>query len=132
MAKKTQKDKESVKQENKIIIITGPGGVGKTTISQFLCQNLHGKFKETVSCTTRAKRECEEDGKEVIRCIENIEFSAEYYRANDLDGSIYYIVPGASAYAEFDELNVKTIKVTVEVPQGQENVGISEVKILGK
>ena len=75
---------------------------------------------------------CEEDGKEVIRCIENIKFSEEYYRANDLDGSIYYVVPGASAYAEFNELNVKTIKVTVEVPEGQENVGISEVRIIGK
>lgn len=75
---------------------------------------------------------CEEDGKEVIRCIENIKFSEEYYRANDLDDSIYYVVPGASAYAEFNELNVKTIKVTVEVPEGQENVGISEVRIIGK
>lgn len=75
---------------------------------------------------------CEEDGKEVIRCIENIKFSEEYYRANDLDDSIYYVVPGASAYAEFNELNVKAIKVTVEVPEGQENVGISEVRIIGK
>jgi len=75
---------------------------------------------------------CEEDGKEVIRCIENIKFSGEYYRANDLDNSIYYVVPGASAYAEFNELNVKSIKVTVEVPEGQENVGISEVRIIGK
>lgn len=75
---------------------------------------------------------CEEDGKEVIRCIENIKFSEEYYRANDLDDSIYYVVPGASAYAEFNELNVKTIKITVEVPEGQEAVGISEVRIIGK
>ena len=75
---------------------------------------------------------CEEDGKEVIRCIENIQFSEEYYRANDLDDSIYYVVPGACAYAEFKELNVKTIKITVEVPEEQENVGISEVRILGK
>jgi len=75
---------------------------------------------------------CEEGGKEVIRCIENMKFSDEYYRANDLDGSIYYVVPGASAYAEFNELNVKAIKVTVEVPEGQENVGISEVRIIGK
>ena len=75
---------------------------------------------------------CEEDGKEVIRCIENIKFSEEYYRANDFDNSIYYVTPGACAYAEFNELNVKEIKVTVEVPEGQENVGISEVRIIGK
>ena len=49
---------------NKIVIITGPGGVGKTTISQFLCQNLSEEFRETVSCTTRNKREHELNGKD--------------------------------------------------------------------
>ena len=43
--------------KHKIVILTGPGGVGKTTISQFLCQNLSEEFRETVSCTTRSKRE---------------------------------------------------------------------------
>ena len=61
-----------------------------------------------------------------------LEFSSEYYRTNDLDGSIYYVTPGAATYAEFDELNVKSIRITVEVPEGQESVGISEVRILGK
>ena len=75
---------------------------------------------------------CEENGKEVTRCIDDIEFSAEYYRANDLDDSIYYVVPGAAAYAEFNELNVKSIKVTVEVPEGQPSVGISEIRIIGQ
>ncbi len=50
--------------KHKIVIITGPGGVGKTTISQFLCQNLSEEFRETISCTTRAKREHEEDEKD--------------------------------------------------------------------
>ena len=50
--------------KHKIVIITGPGGVGKTTISQFLCQNLSEEFRETVSCTTRSKREHEIDGKD--------------------------------------------------------------------
>lgn len=75
---------------------------------------------------------CEENGSEVIRCIENIPFSSEYFRANDFDGSIYYVIPGACAYAEFNELNVKSVKITVEVPEGQETVGISEIRILGK
>ena len=75
---------------------------------------------------------CIEDGKEVIRYIENVKFSEEYFQANDYDGSIYYITAGAAAYAEFDELNVKSIRITVEVPAGQESVGISEIRILGK
>ncbi len=36
------------------------------------------------------------------------------------------------AYAEFDALTVKSVKITVEVPKGQESVGISEIRILGK
>lgn len=75
---------------------------------------------------------CVENGQEVIRYIENVEFSSEYFEANDYDGAVYYITPGAAAYAEFDELNVKSIRITVEVPEGQESVGISEIRILGK
>ena len=93
----------------------------------------NSKYEDT--CFTKVSRielVCEEDGKEVVRYIKDIEFSTEYYKANDYDGSIYYITPGAAAYAEFDELNVKSVRVTVEVPEGQESVGISEVRILGK
>lgn len=75
---------------------------------------------------------CEENGEEVIRYIEDVEFSSEYFDKNDFDGSIYYITSGAAAYAEFEELNVKSVEITVEVPEGQDAVGISEVRILGK
>ena len=75
---------------------------------------------------------CEEDGKEVVRYIENIQFTAENYQANDFDGAIYYIVPASAAYAEFNELNVKSVRITIDVPEGQSEVGISEVRILGK
>lgn len=75
---------------------------------------------------------CEENGKDVTHYIENVKFSSEYYKANDFDGTFYYVTPGVAAYAEFDELNTKSIRITVEVPKGQESVGISEIKILGK
>lgn len=75
---------------------------------------------------------CEEDGKEVIRFIKDLQLSPEYYMANDYDGSIFYVTPGSAIHAEFDELNVKSIRITVEVPEGQESVGISEIRILGK
>lgn len=75
---------------------------------------------------------CQEDGQEVTRFIKDVEFSSENFKANDLDGSIYYVTLGSAAYAEFNELNVKSIRITVEVPEGQQSVGISEVRILGK
>ena len=74
---------------------------------------------------------CEEDGEEVIRYIDGINFSSEYYTLGS-DGEISYITPGSCAYAQFDEMNVTSIRITVEVPEGQESVGISEIKILGK
>ena len=91
--------------------------------------------KDEYSCfrnVAKVEFVCVEDGKEVVRTIENIPFSEEYFRTNDYDGSIYYVTPGAAAYAEFNELNVKSVKVTVEVPEGQPSVGISEIRILGK
>lgn len=75
---------------------------------------------------------CEENGEEVIRYIDNMEFSSEYYKQNGLDGGLYYITPGAAAYAEFETLKVKSMEITVEVPEGQAQVGISEIRILGK
>ena len=75
---------------------------------------------------------CIEDGKEVVRYIKDVELSAECYQANDYDGSIFYISPGAAAYAEFDELNVKSIRITIDVPETQDSVGISEIRVLGK
>ena len=75
---------------------------------------------------------CEENGKDVTHYIENVKFSSEYYKANDFDGTFYYVTPGVAAYAEFEELNAKSIRITVEVPKGQHSVGISEIKNLGK
>lgn len=74
---------------------------------------------------------CEEDGKEVLRYIDDVELSKECYKENDYDKSVFYSVPGSSAYAEFQSLKVKSIKITVEVPKSQEAVGISEIRILG-
>ena len=75
---------------------------------------------------------CEENGEEVVRYIKDLEFSKEYYRAGDLDGKAYYVTPGSCVYAEFDELNVKSVRVTIALPDGQNSVGISEIKVLGK
>lgn len=75
---------------------------------------------------------CRENGQEVIRYIKDIAFNPRYLQTNDYDGSVYYVTPGAAAYAEFDELNVTAVRITVSVPEGQEAVGISEIRILGK
>ena len=75
---------------------------------------------------------CEENGKQVVKFIKDLEFSKEYYKADDLYGNAYYVTPGSCVYAEFEELNVKSVRVTIDLPEGQKSVGISEIKVLGK
>ena len=92
------------------------------------CSKSENKLFENIS---RIEFISEENGEEIHRYIDDVNISKECFQVNDYDGSVFYCSPGASAYAEFDELKVKTVKVTVEVPKGQETVGISEIRILG-
>ncbi len=95
---------------------------------------VYNSKQENTIFTGIAKMEftCVENGREVVRVIENVPFGTQFLQTNDYDGSVYYVTPGAAAYAEFDELHVKSIKITVEIPEGQTSVGISEVRIIGK
>ncbi len=69
-----------------------------------------------------------------VRVIRDVKFDTEQYcKMGGIDGTtIRSVVSGAAAFAEFYDIDVKNIKITVEVPKGQEKVGISEIKILGK
>ena len=84
--------------KHKIVVLVGPGGVGKTTIAEFLCQNLTEEFSKGVTCTTRPKREHEIEGKdyyflsqetfdEKIKNNEFIEYNA--FPNGYLYGSLY-------------------------------------------
>ena len=77
---------------------------------------------------------CEdENGVDYVRYIDEVPFDSERYaRMLELDGSFIYITPGSAAYAEFYEHTVKKLRITIDVPEGQELVGISEIRILGK
>mgnify|MGYP001808034108 FL=1 len=45
---------------SKLIVVTGPSGVGKTTLGKFLIQNLN--LKKIITCTTRKIRTGERNG----------------------------------------------------------------------
>jgi len=45
----------------KLVVLSGPSGVGKTTIAELLCRT--DRFEESVSATTRPPRDGEEDGR---------------------------------------------------------------------
>ena len=66
-----------------------------------------------------------------MRVIRNVKFDTDTF-CTIVDGEITYIRTGAAAFAEFYDIEVKSLKITVEVPKGQDEVGISEIRILGK
>jgi hypothetical protein len=100
------------------------------TVRAIMVYNSKNEW-DAFTSVARMELVCVENGRTVTRHIENVIFSDECFEADDL-GNVYYIAPGAAAYAEFDELNVKSVKITIEVPNGQSIVGISEIRILGK
>lgn len=88
---------------HKIVIITGPSGVGKTTISQFLCQNLMEEFSETVSCTTRPKRDKEVDGKDYY-FVTKEEFEEKIKNNELLEYNVYNGNYYGTLYAEITSI----------------------------
>ena len=54
----------SKNKKGKIVIITGPSGVGKTTVAQGLLKNKNLNLKKVITCTTRSKRPRETEGKD--------------------------------------------------------------------
>ena len=74
-----------------------------------------------------------EDSAGNVYYMENIALPEAWYDASAVTGEMLYISPGAAAYAEFYELaDIVKVRITVDVPVGQELVGISEIRILAK
>lgn len=69
-----------------------------------------------------------------VRVIRDVKFDTEQYcrMGGQNNNEVLYVLSGAAAFAEFYDVSVTNIKITVEVPEGQTQVGISEIKILGK
>lgn len=63
--------------------------------------------------------------------ISNIEFNKNFYQVSSFNNTVTYVSPCAAAFAEFDEIKTTRIRITVEVPEGQSRIGLSEVYILG-
>ncbi|MBP5467256.1 MAG: hypothetical protein J6Y43_06830, partial [Clostridia bacterium] len=72
------------------------------------------------------------DGKDTVITISNLQFDLKQFARTDDDGVAEYVQPGSVVFAEFNALKVKSVKFTIDVPEGQDAVGISEIRILGK
>lgn len=69
-----------------------------------------------------------------VRVIRDVKFDTDAYcsMGGEYGNIVRYVKSGAMAFAEFYDVDVKSVKITVDVPEGQDAVGISEIKILGK
>ena len=68
------------------------------------------------------------------RMMRDIAFDTEQYcQLGGQNGDrLIYVKSGTAAFAEFYDIEVTSVKITVDVPEGQDRVGISEIRILGK
>ena len=94
----------------------------------------NSKDVEAMFLNARVEFTCEQaDGTTITKVIKNIAFDAEQYCSkSEFSGKYTYIMSGAAAVSEFNELKAKSVKITVSVPEGQEKVGLSEIRILGR
>lgn len=107
------------------------------TVRGFMVYN--SKRKENIFFSLKdIEFECEEKGVPKTYYIKELKVDTQscvvYDQFELMNGNyvITDVVYGASAYAEFDALKVKSIRFTVEVPKGQEKTGISEIAVVGK
>ncbi len=75
---------------------------------------------------------CEENGAEKTYYIKELKVDRDANYSYDEDNDAYYIIYGGGCYAEFNPINVKSIRFTVDLPEGKSSVGISEVALVGK
>ena len=102
------------------------------TVAAIMLYN--SKTAEDIFRTATVKLVCEdESGKEITKEIPALDFDVDQYcSTGGLSGDVTYVMSGAAAAAEFYDQTVKSITVTVPVPENQEQVGLSEIRILGR
>lgn len=71
-----------------------------------------------------------EDGKTYV--ISDIAVPESYFKRSGFDNSITYVSPCSAAFAEFKAIKAKKVRVVIDVPEGHDSIGISEIRILGK
>lgn len=80
-------------ENDKIIIFCGPSGAGKTTIMRNFCKKYSDKYAKCVSCTTRKKREGEENNVDYYfldkKAFEDKINKGEFIEYNLFDGEYY-------------------------------------------
>ena len=113
-----KKQPEIIIKNNKLIIISGPSGVGKKTVITRLLNEAKLNLTYSVSLTTRAPRKNEKDGLDYY-FINNEEFEKEIADNNFIE------------YAKYIDKYYGTSKTYVQRLLNQEKNVILEIEIIG-
>jgi len=109
-------------KKGEIFILTGPSGVGKTEILKRLLANPELNLQKVITCTTRAKREGETEGKDYY-FISKDEFlnglkNNEFFEYAEVYGNFY-----GSRKKDVESLLHSGKNVIFQLdPQGAENL----------
>ena len=106
-------------QPGKLLVVSGPSGVGKSTIDREVIARSNGQVVYSVSATTREPREGETDGQD-YHFVSHEAFEAmiennELLEHADVFGN-YYGTPAAPARKAIDE--GKTVLLEIDVQGG--------------
>lgn len=102
---------------------------GYKTVRSIMVYNGNDYYS-AFTAVKKISMECKlANGQTFTAVIDNLKFDME----NNLNPEIEEeILPGAAAIAEFDEMLVKSITITVEKPDENDELAISEIVVLGK
>ena len=100
-----------------LLVISGPSGVGKTTIRDVILDSVPGSFF-SVSATTRAKTDADRDGVD-YHFMSDAEFDAHIERDDFLE------------YATFAGNRYGTLRAPVEEALGQGRLALLDVDVVG-
>ncbi|OGY52425.1 MAG: guanylate kinase [Candidatus Buchananbacteria bacterium RIFCSPHIGHO2_02_FULL_45_11b] len=103
-----------MKKENKIFIISGPSGVGKTTVTKSIIRRL-SFLKTTVTFTTRTKRLGKKEDKRVIHVSED-QFRKKVNRGDFLEWAVVHDnFYGTDGQVVIDRLKKNSLLMNIDV-----------------
>lgn len=134
---------------------------GLLSIYRSINQGFIEKYVKETRITEDATIQMDFDTPKTIRSVmlynsknnENVFLNVKDIELQATDGTLYYMddikcmgievadygdiqeyvsKPGAAAYAEFEDIEVERIRISVELPKGIDTVGLSEIRVLGK
>lgn len=98
------------------------------TVRALMVYNSYDYESTFVNITKVEMEVLTQSGEPLTVVINNLPFDWDW----NFEDDYLFMRPGGAAIAEFEELPIKNIKLTIIAPEGSENIAISEIYVIGK